>query len=129
MDWMRSACSGRVLSKRAKIVRYAPDGTFLDEWGDKQQLGTPASVIVAPDGSTRPRADYGDVVMTVRSFYLDIRDWALHDASLAPWVVASPITRADVAGNAKRKLLNQARIHQRIRERGTHDDGGRLVVG
>lgn len=75
------------------------------------------SVIVAPDGSTRPRADYGDVVMTVRSFYLDIRDWALHDASLAPWVVASPITRADVAGNAKRKLLNQARIHQRIRER------------
>ena len=75
------------------------------------------SVIVSPDGSTRPRADYGDVVMTVRSFYLDIRDWALHDASLAPWVIASPITRADVAGNAKRKLLNQARIHQRIRER------------
>lgn len=75
------------------------------------------AVIVAPDGSKRPRADYGDVVMTVRSFYLDIRDWALHDASLAPWVVASPITRADVAGNAKRKLLNQARIHQRIRER------------
>lgn len=37
--------------KRAKIVRFAPDGTFVDEWGDKQQLGTPASVIVAPDGS------------------------------------------------------------------------------
>lgn len=75
------------------------------------------AVIVAPDGSTRPRADFLDVLMTVRSFYLDVRDWALHDASLAPWVVASPITRADVAGNAKRKLAHQGRIHQRIRER------------
>lgn len=75
------------------------------------------AVIVAPDGSTRPRADFLDVLMTVRCFYLDVRDWALHDASLAPWVVASPITRADVAGNAKRKLSHQARIHQRIRER------------
>lgn len=75
------------------------------------------AVIVAADGSTRPRADFLDVLMTVRCFYLDVRDWALHDASLAPWVVASPITRADVAGNAKRKLSQQARIHQRIRER------------
>lgn len=75
------------------------------------------AVIVAPDGATRPRADFLDVLMTVRCFYLDVRDWALHDASLAPWVVASPITRADVAGNAKRKLSHQARIHQRIRER------------
>ncbi len=75
------------------------------------------AVIASPDGSTRPRADFLDVLMTVRSFYLDVRDWALHDASLAPWVVASPITRADVAGNAKRKLAHQARIHQRIRER------------
>ena len=75
------------------------------------------AVIVSPDGSTRPRADFLDVLMTVRSFYLDVRDWALHDASLAPWVVASPITRADVAGNAKRRLSHQARIHQRIRER------------
>ena len=75
------------------------------------------AVIVAPDGSTRSRADFLDVLMTVRSFYLDVRDWALHDASLASWVVASPITRADVAGNAKRKLAHQGRIHQRIRER------------
>lgn len=75
------------------------------------------AVISSPDGSTRPRADFLDVLMTVRSFYLDVRDWALHDASLAPWVVASPITRADVAGNAKRKLAQQGRIHQRIRER------------
>lgn len=84
---------------------------MVSEW--KERL----SAIVARDGSTRPRADFLDVLMTVRCFYLDVRDWALHDASLAPWVVASPITRADVAGNVKRKLSHQARIHQRIRER------------
>lgn len=75
------------------------------------------SVIVARDGSTRPRSDFLDVLLTVRCFYLDLRDWALDDPSLAQWVVAPPITRADVAGTAKRKLSHQARIHQRIRER------------
>lgn len=75
------------------------------------------SVIVSPDGSTRPRTDFLDVLLTVRCFYLDLRDWALYDPSLVQWVVASPITRADVAGNKKRKLFSQARIHQRIRER------------
>ena len=75
------------------------------------------AVIVAPDGSRRPRADFLDVLLTVRCLYLDLRDWALDDATLAPWVVASPVTRADVAGNKKRKLAHQARIHQRIRER------------
>lgn len=47
------------------------------------------AVIVSPDGTSRPRADFLDVLITVRSFYLDVRDWALHDPSLAPWVVAS----------------------------------------
>jgi len=75
------------------------------------------AVIVTPDGSRRPRADFLDVLLTVRCLYLDLRDWALYDATLAPWVVSSPITRADVAGNKKRKLAHQARIHQRIRER------------
>ncbi|MFV8141829.1 tyrosine-type recombinase/integrase [Mycolicibacterium senegalense] len=75
------------------------------------------SVIVAADGSTRPRADFHDVLLTVRCFYLDLRDWAINDPSLVQWVVPSPITNADVAGTAKRKLSRQARIHQRIRER------------
>lgn len=103
------------------LERHHPELAGTDSLALRKEVVTAwkerLAVIVSPDGSTRPRADYGDVVMTVRSFYLDIRDWALHDASLAPWVVASPITRTDVAGNAKRKLLNQARIHQRIRER------------
>jgi sugar lactone lactonase YvrE len=36
---------------RGKIVRYAPDGTFLNEWGDPEQRGAPTDVIVAPDGT------------------------------------------------------------------------------
>ncbi|WP_204985500.1 tyrosine-type recombinase/integrase [Mycobacteroides franklinii] len=75
------------------------------------------SVVTASDGSTRPRSDFLDVLLTVRAFYLDLRDWALDEPSLVGWVVGSPITSADVAGTAKRKLANQARIHQRIRER------------
>jgi sugar lactone lactonase YvrE/4-amino-4-deoxy-L-arabinose transferase-like glycosyltransferase len=38
-------------SARGKIVRYAPDGSFLTEWGDPSQLGKPTAVIVAPDGT------------------------------------------------------------------------------
>lgn len=75
------------------------------------------SVIVNRDGSSRPRSEFLDILLTVRCFYLDLRDWALNDPSLVRWVVASPITSADVASNAKRKLSHQARIHQRIRER------------
>lgn len=75
------------------------------------------SVIVTRDGLLRPRSEFLDILLTVRCFYLDLRDWALNDPSLVRWVVASPITSADVASNAKRKLSHQARIHQRIRER------------
>lgn len=75
------------------------------------------AVVVAPDGSTRERSDFLDVLLTVRGFYLDLRDWAFEDASLAPWAVRPPITKADVAGSAKRKQRTRAKIHQRIRER------------
>lgn len=105
----------------ADVERHHPELAGTDTLTLPKEIVTAwkerLAVIVASDGSTRPRADFLDVLMTVRCFYLDIRDWALHDASLAPWVVASPITRADVAGNKKRKLSHQARIHQRIRER------------
>ncbi len=103
------------------LERHHPELAGTDSLALPKELVTAweerLAVIVSPDGTSRPRADFLDVLMTVRSFYLDVRDWALHDASLAPWVVASPITRADVAGNAKRRLSHQARIHQRIRER------------
>jgi integrase len=105
----------------ADLERHHPGLASTDSLALRKEMVTAwkerVAVIVAPDGSTRPRRDFLDLLMTVRCFYLDVRDWALHDASLAPWVVASPITRADVAGNAKRKLSHQARIHQRIRER------------
>lgn len=75
------------------------------------------AVVTLRDGSTRPRGDFLDLLLTVRCFYLDLRDWAETDPSLVAWAVRSPISRADVAGSSKRKLTSRARIHQRIRER------------
>jgi sugar lactone lactonase YvrE/4-amino-4-deoxy-L-arabinose transferase-like glycosyltransferase len=34
---------------RGKVLRYAPDGTFLSEWGDPDQLAHPWSIAIAPD--------------------------------------------------------------------------------
>jgi hypothetical protein len=123
VDYTTLKSNARMLAGNfwADLERHHPELTGTDSlalptdmvsaW--KERL----SVIVAPDGSTRPRADFLDVLLTVRCFYLDLRDWALNDPSLVQWVVAPPIAKADVAGTAKRKLSNQARIHQRIRER------------
>ncbi|HKT04206.1 MAG TPA: site-specific integrase, partial [Rugosimonospora sp.] len=77
-------------------------------------------VIVGRDGSTRERKNYLDVLIRVRSFYLDLQEWALQDPSWAAWAVASPISKADTAGllKARRKVI--AEMHQRTRERLPH---------
>jgi hypothetical protein len=77
-------------------------------------------VIVGRDGVARERKNYLDVLIRVRSFYLDLQEWALQDPSWAPWAVASPITKSDTAGllKARRKVI--AEMHQRVRERLPH---------
>lgn len=48
---------------RGKIVRYAPDGTFLTEWGNAEQLTHPWSVVVTPDNTIAVLdADAGRIV-------------------------------------------------------------------
>ena len=79
----------------------------------KERLAT----VVGVNGETRPRASSGYILLNVRSFYLDLRDWAHEDPSIVPYAVPSPVTRADATGLNRRKLHVRAKIHQRIRER------------
>ena len=77
-------------------------------------------VITDKDGSTRPRKDYFDLLLRVRAFYLDIREWALDDPSWALWVVPCPVRRGEIVGMTKAKKTTTAAMHQRIRERLPH---------
>jgi integrase len=86
----------------------------VEAW--KQRL----KVVVLRDGSTRPRQDYFNIQITVRSFYLDIQEWAHHDSYWAIWAAPSPIRRRDAAGQSKVRQKKVAKVHQRIRERLPH---------
>ncbi|WP_234542756.1 tyrosine-type recombinase/integrase [Streptomyces shenzhenensis] len=57
------------------------------------------------------------VLMTVRAFYLDIAQWAVEDPFWVPWAVPSPVRQSELGGRAKHKKQEQARSHQRVRER------------
>jgi integrase len=77
-------------------------------------------VLTGGDGSTRPRRNYYDVVIVVRSFYLDIQEWALDDPSWAAWAVPSPVRKGESGGLAKARKRVTAEMHQRIRDRLPH---------
>lgn len=79
-------------------------------------------VVTRPDGSTRPRRGHLAVLVQVRAFYLDVQEWALEDASWAPWAVPCPVRRGDTDGMAKLKKSSIATVHQRVRERLPHLD-------
>lgn len=69
---------------------------------------------VLPDG--RPRLNCHAVLLAVRSFYLDLRQWSLEDpARWAPWAAPCPIRETDVRGYIKEARLRQARMQQRTR--------------
>ena len=54
--------------------------------------------------------------MAVRSFYLDIVQWALNDPGRwALWAAPSPVTAADTAGVKKQHRRQQAEMRQRTR--------------
>ncbi|WUI03958.1 hypothetical protein OHR68_19885 [Spirillospora sp. NBC_00431] len=73
--------------------------------------------ITRPGKDPIPRENWTSVMVAVRSFYLDIAEWALEDPSWAPWAVPSPVRRSDTGGFTKVKKKAQAKMHQRIRER------------
>ena len=67
-----------------------------------------------PDGS--PRKNTHLVLLAVRALYLDLQQWALEDpARWAEWAAPSPITEADIRGQAKNLRLLKARMQQRTR--------------
>ncbi|MGH3757195.1 tyrosine-type recombinase/integrase [Actinophytocola sp.] len=68
----------------------------------------------------RERKGRLEVLSRVRTFYLDIQEWAHEDATWAPWAVRSPIRRSETEGIAKQNRARTAAVHQRIRERLPH---------
>ncbi|MGH3815553.1 MAG: tyrosine-type recombinase/integrase, partial [Pseudonocardiaceae bacterium] len=76
--------------------------------------------ITTPGTKVRPRKNPSELFVRVRSFYLDIAEWALEDPSWAPWAVASPIRRTDTEGLQKHYKKATAEMHQRVRERLPH---------
>ncbi|WP_431908714.1 hypothetical protein [Amycolatopsis thermoflava] len=68
----------------------------------------------------RERKGRLEILARVRTFDLDIQEWAHEDASWAPWTVRSPVQRSETEGMAKRNRARTAEVHQRIRERLPH---------
>jgi integrase len=84
--------------------------------GWKQRVRT----YTASDGTTRERKNYLILLGRVRSFYLDIQEWAMEDPSWAEWAAPSPVRRTDLAGLEKSRRKTVSRMHQRVRERLPH---------
>jgi len=71
-------------------------------------------VRVLSDG--RPRRNAHAVLLAVRAFYLDLRQWSLEDPGRwAQWAVPCPIREADVHGYWKETRRRQARMQERTR--------------
>lgn len=67
--------------------------------------------------TTVERNGAADVLMTVRSFYLDLTQWALDEpARWGPWAVPCPIRAADIQHKTM-KSRRKARMDQRTRDR------------
>lgn len=71
-------------------------------------------------GPKRPRRGRLEILARVRTFYLDIQEWAHEDPDWVPWAVRCPIHRSELEGVAKRNRARTAEVHQRIRERLPH---------
>ncbi|WP_245717892.1 site-specific integrase [Nocardia miyunensis] len=88
-------------------------------WKDRLRSKTTRKRL--PDGShveiTSARAYYGEIVTSIRAFYLDIAQWATEDPGRwARWAVPSPIRASEISfkkANSRRK----ARMDQRTRAR------------
>ena len=67
---------------------------------------------------TVPRINALDHMVTVRSFYLDLTQWAADDpARWGPWVAPCPVRDGDVAQLTKTRSHRKSRMDQRTRER------------
>ncbi|MGH3226171.1 MAG: site-specific integrase, partial [Streptosporangiaceae bacterium] len=118
----------------ADIERHHPGigtlhlpGEIAQAWKER------ARVVTAADGTIRERKNIHALLMRVRSFYLDIQQWALEDPGWVPWAVPSPVRRNDTLGYEKARRKTVAEMHQRVRERLPHlpalaDAAGRCLA-
>ncbi|WP_200824026.1 tyrosine-type recombinase/integrase [Nonomuraea solani] len=87
----------------------------------KQRLRTRNKTTTTPTGEKVAmeveRLSYLDTIASVRAFYLDLAEWALHDpARWGPWVAPCPITPHDLS-RRKFERRRKARMDARTRER------------
>jgi integrase len=88
----------------------------------KQRITTKSIRPENGDGKISPvtvtRINAIEHMITVRSFYLDITQWAVDDpARWGPWVAPCPVRDGDVAQLKKTRSHRKSRMDQRTRER------------
>lgn len=70
-----------------------------------------------PSRTGSPRTGAMEILATVRSFYLDIAEWAHDDpARWGPWAAPSPVRYAEIS-HKKNRDRRKSRMDQRTRER------------
>jgi hypothetical protein len=87
----------------------------------RQRLLTQPKTVMTEAGTKTlapvPRVSYGQCLTRVRSFYLDLSQWAIEDpARWAHWVVPCPVSQNEI-GNRKFVRRRKARMDARTRER------------
>ncbi len=87
----------------------------------KQRVMTRTRTTTSPAGEqvqlTSTRLDGRSVLSAVRTFYLDIAEWADDDPSRwGPWAVRCPVSASDVS-HKKDRSQRKSRMDQRTRER------------
>lgn len=85
-----------------------------EDW--KQRL----RFVTTSKGERKPRKNHLNALAQVRSFYLDIQEWALEDPTWASWAAPSPVRRGDLIGMGKARKKTISEMHQRVRERLPH---------
>jgi len=83
----------------------------VEAWRQRQEM--------LPDG--QPRKDAHELFMAVRSFYLDLAQWAAADPEQwRRYACPSPISAAEIRAYRKARLHRQARMHERTRTQLPH---------
>lgn len=66
----------------------------------------------------KPRKNQEKILLTVRSFYIDIGIWAQDEPEIwAPWVATCPVPAVEYRGGAAARRRHKAEIDDRIRQR------------
>jgi integrase len=115
---LRSLASSLVGTFWVEIERLHPGLDTLHlpaEVAEAWKLGL--LTVTRKDGQVRERRNRFDVMGQVRTFYLDIAEWATEDAFWAAWAAPCPVRRGDTDGTSRSKQKNLAEMHQRVRER------------